>query len=90
MSTQVSDSEQGELQGGLGSMSSLTSIVSPPFMTTLFAAFTGATAPLYVPGAPWLAAAILTLLSMSFSNWLTELKVRERWRRSMLLSSKIF
>jgi DHA1 family tetracycline resistance protein-like MFS transporter len=65
MSTQVSDSEQGELQGGLGSMSSLTSIVSPPFMTTLFAAFTGVTAPLYFPGAPWLAAAILTLISLA-------------------------
>ncbi len=64
MSTQVSDSEQGELQGGLGSMSSLTSIISPPFMTTLFAAFTGVTAPIYFPGAPWLAAAVLTFLSL--------------------------
>ena len=34
MSNQVSDSEQGELQGGVASMSSLTSILSPPFMTT--------------------------------------------------------
>ena len=66
MSTQISDSEQGELQGGLGSMASLTAIVSPPFMTTLFAAFTGAGAPIYFPGAPWLAAALLTLLSMAF------------------------
>lgn len=66
MSTQVSDSEQGELQGGLGSVSSLTSIISPLFMTTLFAAFTGATAPIYFPGAPWLAAAVLTLLSLAF------------------------
>ena len=66
MSTQVADSEQGELQGGLSSMASLTAIISPPFMTTLFAAFTGASAPIYFPGAPWLAAAILTLLSMAF------------------------
>lgn len=66
MSTQVADTEQGELQGGLGSMSSLTSIISPPFMTTLFAAFTGAAAPFYFPGAPWLAAAVLTLLSLLF------------------------
>lgn len=64
MSIQVSDSEQGELQGGLGSMSSLTSIISPPFMTLLFAAFTGSAAPIYFPGAPWLAAAVLTLLSL--------------------------
>jgi len=66
MSTQVPDSQQGELQGGLGSMASLTAIISPPFMTTLFAAFTGATAPIYFPGAPWLAAAIFTLLSLLF------------------------
>ncbi len=66
MSTQVADSEQGELQGGLASMMSLTSIISPPFMTTLFAAFTGATAPFYFPGAPWLAAAVLTTLSLLF------------------------
>ncbi|HEY5647264.1 MAG TPA: TCR/Tet family MFS transporter [Pseudomonadales bacterium] len=64
MSNQVSASEQGELQGGLASMSSLTAIVSPPFMTQLFAAFTGPAAPVYFAGAPWLAAASFTLLSM--------------------------
>ncbi len=64
MSSQVTGSEQGELQGGLASMSSLTAIISPPFMTQLFAAFTGPTAPIYFAGAPWLAAAILTLVSM--------------------------
>lgn len=63
MSNQVDASEQGELQGGLASMSSLTAIVSPLFMTGLFAAFTGANAPVYFAGAPWLAAALLTLLS---------------------------
>jgi DHA1 family tetracycline resistance protein-like MFS transporter len=64
MSIQVSDSEQGELQGGLGSISSLTAIISPPFMTLLFAAFSGTAAPIYFPGMPWLAAALLTLLSL--------------------------
>jgi len=65
MSNQVSASEQGELQGGLASMSSLTAIVSPPFMTQLFALFTGPSAPVYFAGAPWLAAAVLTLLSLA-------------------------
>ena len=64
MSNQVTGSEQGELQGGLASMSSLTAIVSPPLMAHLFSTFTGATAPVYFAGAPWLAAAIFTLLSM--------------------------
>jgi len=65
LSNQVPGSEQGELQGGLASMSSLTAIVSPPFMTQLFALFTGPTAPVYFAGAPWLAAAVLTLLSLA-------------------------
>lgn len=64
MSNQVSESEQGELQGGLASMSSLTAILSPPFMTQLFGFFTSINAPIYFPGAPWLAAALFTLLSM--------------------------
>ncbi len=64
MSNQVGESEQGELQGGLASMSSLTAIVSPPFMMALFAAFTGPTAPVYFAGAPWLAAAVLTVLAL--------------------------
>jgi len=65
MSGQVSASEQGELQGGLASMSSLTAIISPPFMTQVFALFTGPSAPIYFAGAPWLAAAVLTLLSLA-------------------------
>lgn len=64
MSTQVADSEQGELQGGIASMASLTAIISPPFMAELFATFTGANAPVYFAGAPWLAAAILSVLSL--------------------------
>lgn len=65
MSNQVPASEQGELQGGLASMSSLTAIISPPFMTQLFALFTGPSAPVYFAGAPWLVAAGLTLLSLA-------------------------
>lgn len=64
MANQVSASEQGELQGGLASMSSLTAILSPPFMTQVFGFFTGTGAPVYFAGAPWLAAAVLTLLSL--------------------------
>jgi DHA1 family tetracycline resistance protein-like MFS transporter len=64
MANQVGESEQGELQGGLASMSSLTSILSPPFMTQLFGFFTGINAPIYFPGAPYLAAAVLTVIAM--------------------------
>lgn len=65
MSTNVPPNEQGELQGGLASMASLTAIVSPPFMTQVFAFFTAADAPVYLPGAPFLAAALLTLAALA-------------------------
>lgn len=64
MSNQVPADSQGELQGALGSMASLVSILSPPFMTQTFAWFSAADAPIYFPGAPFLAAAFFTLLGL--------------------------
>jgi MFS transporter, DHA1 family, tetracycline resistance protein len=63
ISAQVPPNEQGELQGGLTSLVSLTSIVGPPLMTNLFSYFTGPKAPVYFPGAPFLLAAVLTVIS---------------------------
>ncbi len=64
MSGQVPANEQGELQGGVASMSSLTAIVSPPLMTWVFSYFSADTAPVYFPGAPFALAAFLTLLGL--------------------------
>jgi MFS transporter, DHA1 family, tetracycline resistance protein len=64
ISNQVPANEQGELQGALTSLISITSIVGPPLMTNLFAYFTGSKAPVYFPGAPFLMGAILSLLSV--------------------------
>lgn len=63
ISTQVPSNEQGELQGALTSLMSLTSIIGPPLMSNLFYFFTKSEAPVYFPGAPMLTAAALTLLS---------------------------
>jgi MFS transporter, DHA1 family, tetracycline resistance protein len=63
-SGQVGAAQQGELQGGLSSMMSLTSIVSPPIMTQTFALFSGTDHILYFPGAPFFLAAILTTFSL--------------------------
>jgi DHA1 family tetracycline resistance protein-like MFS transporter len=52
----VGAKEQGELQGALSCVGSLTSIVAPPLLTNLFAYFTGPSAPVYFPGAAFLAA----------------------------------
>jgi DHA1 family tetracycline resistance protein-like MFS transporter len=64
MSSQVAANEQGELQGALTSLISLTSIVGPPLMTNIFAAFTGESATTYFPGAPFLLGAVFTLISI--------------------------
>ncbi len=64
-SAQVGPGQQGELQGTFASVMSLTSILSPPMMTTLFGVFSGTTALVYFPGAPFLLAAVLTMLSLA-------------------------
>lgn len=64
MSAHIPANAQGELQGALGSMSGLVAILSPPFMTQLFAYFSGARSPVYFPGAPFFASALLTLLAL--------------------------
>ena len=64
MSNQVPANEQGELQGGLTSMMSVTSIIGPLLMTGLFAHFTAKETSIYFPGAPFLAGAVLTLISL--------------------------
>jgi MFS transporter, DHA1 family, tetracycline resistance protein len=61
ISTAVPANEQGELQGALTSLASATAIIGPPLMTTTFAFFTDPSYPVYLPGAPMLLGAFLTL-----------------------------
>jgi MFS transporter, DHA1 family, tetracycline resistance protein len=61
ISTQVPANEQGELQGGLTSLQSVTSIFGPVLMTNTFAAFTGDDATTYFPGAPMVLGALLSI-----------------------------
>jgi len=63
MSSQVSPKEQGELQGALTSLMSLTSIVGPILMTNLFYFFTKKGTEFYIPGAAMYAAAALTVIA---------------------------
>jgi len=64
ISGQVPSNEQGELQGALTSLISLTSIVGPLLMTNLFAFFTNPSSSIQFPGAPFLMAAFLALISL--------------------------
>jgi MFS transporter, DHA1 family, tetracycline resistance protein len=61
MSHQVPANAQGELQGAVASVYSLSSIIGPPLMTQIFGYFSSAAALVYFPGAAFVAAAILTV-----------------------------
>lgn len=63
MSSGVPATEQGELQGGLTSLVSLSTIIGPPLMTWVFHYFTRSNAPFQFPGAPFVIGAVLMLLS---------------------------
>ena len=59
MSKRVGPSEQGQLQGAIMGLRGLSGLVSPFIFTFTFATFIGPLAPLHVPGAPFLLAALL-------------------------------
>jgi DHA1 family tetracycline resistance protein-like MFS transporter len=59
MSHQIEPEAQGELQGAIASLYSLSAIAGPPLMTQLFAHFSGPDAIAHVPGAAFFASAIL-------------------------------
>ncbi|HEX2609117.1 MAG TPA: TCR/Tet family MFS transporter [Flavisolibacter sp.] len=63
----VPPTEQGELQGALTSMVSLTSIFGPLVMTNLFAYFTKPGAPIHFSGAPFLLGSVLLMISAILS-----------------------
>ena len=60
----IPDNEQGELQGSLGSLMGLTTLIAPPLMTSCFSYFTGKNSAIYFPGISFLIAALLTLISL--------------------------
>ena len=64
ISAQVPPDSQGELQGGMTSLISLTTIVGPPLMTGIFSMYTAPDSTLYLPGAPFYLAAVLAVISL--------------------------
>jgi DHA1 family tetracycline resistance protein-like MFS transporter len=63
ISTVVPANEQGELQGALTSLLSITSIIGPPLMTNVFAFSIASNSPVYLPGAPMILGALLTIVA---------------------------
>ena len=64
MADRVGDDEQGELQGVLSSVAAVGVILSPLMMTGTFRYFTRAEAPVYLPGAPFIVAALMAAVAL--------------------------
>jgi DHA1 family tetracycline resistance protein-like MFS transporter len=67
MTRLVSDGEQGELQGAIGSIRGIANLIGPGIFTLTFSLFIGVLKPLNVPGAPWLLAAVLLLAAIALT-----------------------
>jgi DHA1 family tetracycline resistance protein-like MFS transporter len=68
MTRRVGPSEQGELQGALGSIRGISMLLGPSIFTLTFAQFAGPWRSLGLIGAPWLLAALLYAVSL-FVAW---------------------
>lgn len=64
ISNKIPANEQGEIQGVLTSLISLTAIIGPLLMTNLFYFFTQDSAPVYFPGMPFMMGAALTVVCL--------------------------
>jgi len=70
MSNSVAADSQGELQGAIGSLTAIATIISPFVMTRVFSYFTQEDAPVYLPAAPFLLSALSVIVALIvFSRW---------------------
>ncbi len=69
MTTRIAEDAQGELQGAIASIVSLTAILGPPAMTGVFGAYSDNVGLLF-PGAPYMLATALMVAAV-FTLWLT-------------------
>ncbi len=69
MTSQVDPKEQGELQGGLTSLISITTIIGPLVMTWIFFYFTKEDTSIFFPGSAFFLGGILMLISFILTYW---------------------
>lgn len=74
MAKQVSANEQGELQGTLFSLMSLTSIIAPLIYTKLFSYYTESASHVF-PGAPYIAAMVFSVMCLVLIYYKKEAEV---------------
>lgn len=80
-SNKVTESSQGELQGCMASLISLTAIIGPPVMSQLFAQFSSISeSPIYFPGIPFILGALLMIIGLFL--------IRNMFKRENRISSK--
>jgi DHA1 family tetracycline resistance protein-like MFS transporter len=78
ISVHVPSNQQGELQGALTSLMSLTTIIGPLIMNNIFAYFTSAKAPFHFPGIHFILGAICMLLSIVIAYKVLSREKKER------------
>ena len=64
MSNSVPRDAQGELQGAMGALTALATIISPLVMTQAFSFFTNEQTPVYLPSAPFLLSAVAVVVAI--------------------------
>lgn len=64
MTRRVKETEQGQLQGALSSIRGIAFMIGPVIFTTTFASFIGPHRDRHLPGAPYLLAASIVMVSM--------------------------
>jgi DHA1 family tetracycline resistance protein-like MFS transporter len=75
MTRRVSEREQGELQGALGSLRSITFVIGPVLFSRVFGWFIDPKHSFHVPGAPYYLAAALLFTAMLMSTRLEQASV---------------
>jgi DHA1 family tetracycline resistance protein-like MFS transporter len=68
MTKQVAPDQQGQLQGAMSSVQSVSQLLGPFLFTLTFAYFIGGQAPIKLPGAPFFLASILVLLGFAIAT----------------------
>lgn len=78
MSSRISESEQGELQGAIGAAQGFALMIGPIIMGTTFEIFARKGTSYYEPGAPFMAAGILSVLAIICFFLVTDKEDRSR------------
>jgi DHA1 family tetracycline resistance protein-like MFS transporter len=63
----VAADQQGQLHGATSSVQSISQLVGPFLFTLTFSYFIGSSAPWHLPGAPFLLAALLMVVSIAIA-----------------------